>query len=88
MGEIAEELGIEVEVKNAHTLGGYVHTQLGRIAQVGDVVALDSYEVRVIEMGGRRITKLLITFPQSQPSSADTGPHAAPSLHLTANQKA
>lgn len=74
VGEMAEELGIEVEVKNAHTLGGYVHTQLGRIAQVGDVVTLDSYEVRVIEMGGQRITKLLVVPPESQPSPAGAEP--------------
>ena len=86
VGEIAAELGIEVEAKNAHTLGGYVHTQLGRIAQVGDVVTLDSYEARVIEMEGRRITKLLVTPPQSQPSPTDNEPHAEPPPRLTAGQ--
>jgi CBS domain containing-hemolysin-like protein len=68
--EMADELGIEVEVNGVHTLGGYVHTQLGRIARVGDVVALDSYEVRVMEMGGQRVTKLLVMPQKSQPSAA------------------
>jgi CBS domain containing-hemolysin-like protein len=50
-----------VEVRDTHTIGGYVHAQLGRIARIGDTVSLNSHLVKVLEMNGRRITRVLIT---------------------------
>jgi CBS domain containing-hemolysin-like protein len=74
VGEIADELGIEVKVNGVHTLSGYVHTQLGRIAQVGDMVTLDGYQIRVMEMGGQRVAKLLVIPSHNQASSASAEP--------------
>jgi CBS domain containing-hemolysin-like protein len=59
--EIAARLGIEVAEQESNTLGGFVIAKLGRIARVGDVVRLDGYDVKVIEMKGRRVSKLLLT---------------------------
>jgi len=50
----------EVEVKDAHTIAGYIHAQLGRIGHIGDTVTLDSQTVKILEMSGRRITRVLI----------------------------
>jgi len=50
----------EVEVKDAHTIAGYIHAQLGRIGHIGDTVTLDSHTVKILEMSGRRITRVLI----------------------------
>ena len=62
LAEVTEALGLpQVEVKDAHTIGGYVNARLGRIARIGDTVLLDSHTVKVIEMSGRRITRVLIT---------------------------
>ena len=65
IADVTHALGLpEVAVKDAHTIAGYVHAQLGRIGRIGDTVALDSQTVKILEMSGRRITRVLIT---SQP---------------------
>ena len=67
LADATAALGLpEVEVKDTHTIGGYVHAQLGRIGRVGDTVLLDSHTVKVLEMSGRRITRVLVA---PQPSS-------------------
>jgi CBS domain containing-hemolysin-like protein len=71
--EVAERLGIELPEHDSNTLGGYVIARLGRIARVGDVVSLDGYQAKVIEMKGRRVSKLLL-----MPASArDRPPRSA-----------
>jgi len=59
--DIAERLGLEITEPESNTLGGFVISRLGRIARVGDVVRLDDYDVKVIELKGRRVSKLLLT---------------------------
>ncbi len=59
--EIGERLGIEIPEHESNTLGGFVISRLGRIARVGDVVRLGGYEIKVIELKGRRVSKLLLT---------------------------
>lgn len=76
LSEVTEALGLEhVEIKEAHTIGGYVNAQLGRIGRIGDTVELDGCMVKVVEMSGRRIMRVLIT-PSTRPS---TIPQAAAS---------
>jgi CBS domain containing-hemolysin-like protein len=59
--DVTSALGMpEVEVKDTHTIGGYVHAQLGRIGRIGDTVALDGQTVKILDMSGRRITRVLI----------------------------
>ena len=65
--DVTHTLGLpEVAVKDAHTIAGYIHAQLGRIGHIGDTVTLDSQTVKILEMSGRRITRVLIT-PQLPP---------------------
>jgi CBS domain containing-hemolysin-like protein len=72
LAEVTEALGLaEVEVKDTHTIGGYVNAQLGRIARIGDTVNLDDHRVKVVEMSGRRITRVLIVpLPPETPLQA------------------
>ena len=64
LSEVTEALGLEeIEVKDAHTIGGYVNAQLGRIGRIGDTVELDGCRVKVLEMNGRRIMRVLIASP-------------------------
>ncbi|HKA56087.1 MAG TPA: hemolysin family protein [Candidatus Binatia bacterium] len=72
LAEVTEALELaEVEVKDTHTIGGYVNAQLGRIARIGDTVNLDDHAVKVIEMSGRRITRVLIVpLPPEEPLQA------------------
>jgi len=63
--EIASRLGIAVPAHESSTLGGFVIARLGRMARIGDLVALDGYTAKVIEMKGRRVSKLLLVFSES-----------------------
>lgn len=58
--EIAARLGIPLPEDDSSTLGGFVIATLGRIARIGDSVSLDGYTAKVIEMKGRRVSKLLL----------------------------
>ncbi len=59
--EIATRLGFTAPENESTTLGGYVIARLGRIARIGDLIDLDNYSAKVIEMKGRRVSKLLLT---------------------------
>jgi CBS domain containing-hemolysin-like protein len=59
--EIGDRLEIEIPEHESNTLGGFVIARLGRIARVGDVVRLNGYDIKVVEMKGRRVSKLLLT---------------------------
>ena len=58
--EIAARLNIAVPEHESATLGGFVIARLGRIARIGDLVSLEGYTAKVIEMKGRRVSKLLL----------------------------
>jgi putative hemolysin len=58
--EIAARLSIAVPEHESATLGGFVIARLGRIARIGDLVSLEGYTAKVIEMKGRRVSKLLL----------------------------
>jgi CBS domain containing-hemolysin-like protein len=61
LSEVTDVLGLEsVEVKDTYTIGGYINTQLGRIGRIGDTVELDGRLVKILEMNGRRIMRVLI----------------------------
>ena len=60
-------------MKDAHTIGGYVNAQLGRIGRIGDTVELDGRIVKVLDMSGRRIMRVLIAplpIEEPQPQAA------------------
>jgi CBS domain containing-hemolysin-like protein len=64
LAEVTDALGLaQVEIKDTHTIGGYVNARLGRIARIGDTVELEEHRVKVLEMSGRRITRVLLTSP-------------------------
>jgi CBS domain containing-hemolysin-like protein len=66
LDELAGRLGFKAPEHESSTLGGFVIARLGRIARIGDLVDLDGYNAKVIEMKGRRVSKLLVT-PQVPP---------------------
>ncbi len=69
--EVARELDLPLETTSVYTLGGYVHSQLERIARVGDRVTLGPYEVRVVEMRGQRVTRLLLRLVEKPSALTD-----------------
>jgi CBS domain containing-hemolysin-like protein len=64
--EIAARLGFEPPQHESSTLGGFVIARLGRIARIGDLVQLDGYTAKVIEMKGRRVSKVLLVSTEAQ----------------------
>jgi CBS domain containing-hemolysin-like protein len=62
VSDVNGRLGLDLGTVEAKTLGGYITAELGRIARVGDrVPAGPGREFRVIEMKGRRVSKVLLT---------------------------
>lgn len=61
LDEIAEFFEFEILDEDVDTIGGLVIKVLGRIAQVGDTVEIKPLELKVQEIDGARITKLIIT---------------------------
>ena len=68
LDELAARLGFTAPEHESSTLGGFVIARLGRIARIGDLVQLDGYSAKVIEMKGRRVSKLLVTSQGTAPS--------------------
>jgi CBS domain containing-hemolysin-like protein len=64
--ELCRELEIELKDSEDDTVGGYVTTELGKIARVGDRFTLGDYEGRVVEMSGRRISRVLLAQPATK----------------------
>jgi CBS domain containing-hemolysin-like protein len=68
VSEVNDKLGLGLEETDARTVAGYVTEELGRIARVGDRVTVNGRELRVVEMKGRRIARVLVA-----PGPAETG---------------
>ena len=60
--ELWERTGVKVQ-ENGHyeTIAGFILEQLGRMAEVGDTVEIDTGEFRVERMAGRRIDRVRFT---------------------------
>jgi CBS domain containing-hemolysin-like protein len=68
VAEVNAKLGLGLEESDARTVGGYITEELGRIARVGDRVTVNGREIRVVEMKGRRVAKVLVA-----PGPIETG---------------
>ncbi len=60
LDEINERFDLHLEAEDVDTIGGFVMSQLGRLCRIGDVLTIDGVELRVEEMRGRRIRKVLL----------------------------
>jgi putative hemolysin len=70
-----EEFGTELEHADFNTMAGLVFGELGRAAEVGDVVQTDGLRLSVLEVEGTRIMKLEVEFgadgaPTDEPAVA------------------
>ncbi|QGH70018.1 hemolysin family protein [Pseudactinotalea sp. HY158] len=66
--EFAEATGVELPDDGSYeTVAGYVIARLGRIAAVGDTVAVDDHTLAVTRMTGTRITELAWHPAEPQP---------------------
>ena len=62
--DVNERFGLQLE-ETANTIGGFITAEIGRIARVGDRIVRDGRELRVVQMKGRRVAKVLIKAPGS-----------------------
>ena len=58
--EVAEATGLRMPEGPYDTLGGLVMARLGRIPERGDVVELDGWTLKVAELDGRRVDRVLV----------------------------
>jgi CBS domain containing-hemolysin-like protein len=59
--DVAERLAIELpETADVSTLGGFVTARVGRMPRPGDKVSIEAYDFTVVEIRGRRVTKVLV----------------------------
>lgn len=69
--ELDEVLGEPLQEEGITTVSGWVTHRLGGFPKVGDVLTVNSYELRVEEMEGTRVGKLRITKrPAEEPPTA------------------
>ena len=57
---VEEIFGARIDSTDVDTVGGYVYHSLGKIPQLGDVVATDNLHIKVVSILGRRLRKLRI----------------------------
>ena len=58
--DVAERLGVKLpETADVSTIAGFVTAHVGRIPRPGDTIPIDGYQLKVVEVRGRRVTKVL-----------------------------
>ncbi|AMM33233.1 membrane protein [Sinomonas atrocyanea] len=78
--EVSEQVpGLRVVDSPAYeTVGGYVMSALGRVAQTGDSLEVGGGTLTVVRMDGRRVDRLRFTPPPPEPGGAEAaGPRNA-----------
>ncbi len=63
--DINEQFGLHIDEDTYTTLGGYVMGVIGRRARVGDSIETEGRRMRVVALDGLRVSRVLITAPQS-----------------------
>lgn len=58
LSDVNEELGLHLEAEDNNTIGGYVFSEIGHMPEIGDVVNIGSYLIRVEELDNLRIAEL------------------------------
>jgi CBS domain containing-hemolysin-like protein len=69
--DVAERLGVKLpETADVSTLGGLVTAHIGRMPRPGDRVTIEGHELRVLEVRGRRVTRVLAAREPGAPPEA------------------
>jgi CBS domain containing-hemolysin-like protein len=70
--DVAERLGVALpETADVSTLGGFVTAHVGRMPRKSDKITIAGHEFTVVDMRGRRVTKVLVTpRPEAQATAA------------------
>jgi CBS domain containing-hemolysin-like protein len=65
--EVAEQTGFVMQEGDYETLAGFLLTLFDRIPDQGDHTSFEGWEFKVVAMDGRRIDKVLMVAPASEP---------------------
>jgi magnesium and cobalt exporter, CNNM family len=68
--DVRSDYGVPIPEGSWSTLGGYVFSQLGRVAAVGDRVTFPGGELEVVAMDGRRVAALRVQRARAASSEA------------------
>lgn len=60
LDELREMLGIEIEIEDVDSLGGFLYERIGRVPRVGDTVRQDGVSYEIQSIVRQRIDKVLI----------------------------
>lgn len=59
--EVNEEFGINIPLSNEYdTISGYIHDELGKMAEVSDQIRGDDFILKIMEMDNKRIEKVRV----------------------------
>jgi putative hemolysin len=60
LDDFSEETGIELPDGPYETVAGYIMFCLGRVPQLGDTCAVDGHELTVVDLDGRRVSRVRV----------------------------
>lgn len=61
LADFAERTGLTLPEGPYETVGGFIMSSVGRLAVVGDSVAVDGYTLMVVKIDGRRISRVRVS---------------------------
>ncbi|NLB22736.1 MAG: hypothetical protein GX833_05685, partial [Clostridium sp.] len=71
IGMMNDDLNLDLDKKNADTIGGYFIEKLGRVPEKGDIVDDEEVMMEVLRIRGRRIKDLKIIIKEIKPDEPD-----------------
>ena len=74
LDDFTEATGLELPDGPYETVAGYVLAELGRLPEVGDTIAVEGRTIEVIELDGRRISRLRVGPPAPATDANRTEP--------------
>jgi putative hemolysin len=77
LDEFAEFTGLVLPDGPYETAGGFVMSRLGKLPQVGDQVELADHVISVVEVDGRRTSRIRVE-PRPATDPADAGGESTP----------
>ena len=76
IGDVADELGIDIPNEDFDSVGGFVFSELERVPEPGDVIDFEGFAFVVESVEGRRVRRVRIT-PAPQDSVEDSAAEAS-----------
>jgi CBS domain containing-hemolysin-like protein len=72
LDDVNDLLDAHLPDSGGDTLGGFIYSQLGRVAAVGDEIQMDGLAITVMSVSGRRIRKVRVARAETPPDESET----------------